>query len=276
MSSAAMTAGTSHETEGAGRSVSSALQNLAYAVGPYAVLIALWEGVRILIAAGPQAMPSMASVAGAIVRVAKNGILPEYISSSVLSILEAAAISIALGITLGIGIGMSETMASYAVAVLRYFNSISGIAWLPLFLIWFGFNQFTVLATISYTFLFPVVFNTVTGVRTVPRVFRNAVLTMGGSWWDVITDVLLPGALPSILAGTRMGFGYGWRAVIAAEILVGTGGLGYMIFKAQAGNLTDRILAGMVIIGVVWSLMDYFILQPLEDATIKRWELIQR
>ena len=114
------------------------------------------------------------------------------------------------------------------------------------------------------------------GVRTVPQVFRSAVLTMGGSWPRIVFDVIIPGAAPSVIGGIRLGFAYGWRALIASEMILSVGGVGFMIFQARASNLTDRLLAGMLIIGVLWALMDYFFLQPLEEGTIRRWGLVQR
>ena len=89
-------------------------------------------------------------------------------------------------------------------------------------------------------------------------------------------QVLLPGAIPYIVGGVRLGIAYGWRALIAAEIVVGSGGLGYLIFKAETFHLTARIIAGMTAIGVLWYLTDYFLLRPLEEATIERWGLVYR
>ena len=114
------------------------------------------------------------------------------------------------------------------------------------------------------------------GVRTVPRLYRYAVLTLGGNWRQVVFQVLLPGAIPYIVGGVRLGIAYGWRALIAAEIVVGTGGLGYLIFKAETFHLTARIIAGMIVIGVLWYATDYFFLRPLEEATIERWGLVYR
>ena len=247
-----------------------------YGFGPYLFLIILWEGVRILLNVGPSKMPSLWSAVEAIGRVAANGILPDYIFHSLFRIGVAAAISITLGIIIGLAIGLNATISSFFLPLLRYFNSLSGIAWLPLFLIWFGFNDKTIVTTVSYTLIFPVVFNTVVGVRTVPKVFRHAVLTMGGSWRDIVFGVILPGALPSVIAGIRLGVAYGWRALIASEMLIGAGGIGFMIFKAQASNLTDRIVAGMLLIGILWALIDYFLLQPLEESTIRRWGMVYR
>ncbi len=251
-------------------------EKFIYGLGPYLLLIVVWEAARVILNASPTTMPSLRSAVEAIGRVVANGILPDYIFHSLFRIAVSAMLSITLGISLGLAIGLSPIMANLFLPLLRYFNSLSGIVWLPLFLIWFGFNDKTIVATISYTLLFPLVFNTVIGVRTVPKVFRNAVLTMGGSWRDVVFGVILPGALPSVIAGIRLGFAYGWRALIASEMLLAIGGVGFMIFKARANNLTDRILAGMLVIGILWSLIDYFVLQPLEEGTIRRWGLVHR
>lgn len=249
---------------------------LIYGVGPYLLVAVVWETVRVVFNVNPGIMPSLWSAVEAIGRVIANGILPDYVLHSLWRIAVAAGLSITLGVTLGLAIGLNALMASLFLPLLRYFNSLSGIVWLPLFLLWFGFNDKTVITTISYTLLFPVVFNTVVGVRTVPQVFRSAVLTMGGSWPRIVFDVIIPGAAPSVIGGIRLGFAYGWRALIASEMILSVGGVGFMIFQARASNLTDRLLAGMLIIGVLWALMDYFFLQPLEEGTIRRWGLVQR
>jgi NitT/TauT family transport system permease protein/taurine transport system permease protein len=172
--------------------------------------------------------------------------------------------------------GLNDRIATLLSPPLRFFQSLSGIAWLPLFLIWFGFSDRTILVAVWYTLVFPVTFNTMVGVRTVPRLYRYAVLTLGGNWRHVVFQVLLPGAIPYIVGGIRLGIAYGWRALIAAEIVVGTGGLGYLIFKAETFHLTARIIAGMITIGALWYVTDYFLLRPLEEATIERWGLVYR
>ena len=134
----------------------------------------------------------------------------------------------------------------------------------------------SIIAAINYTVIFPVAFNTLVGVRTVPRIFRNAVLTLGGGRWRIIRDVLVPGALPNIVTGVRLGIAYGWRALIAAEIVVGANGLGFMIFDAQALGITSRIVLGMIVIGTLWLIIDQLLLRPIEQATIQRWGLVRR
>ncbi len=205
-----------------------------------------------------------------------KGILPVYVAASLRRIVTAALLAAAVGVPLGLLLGMSRPVADFAYPLLNFFQSVSGIAWLPLMLVWFGFGERTILVAVNYTVLFPVIFNALLGVRSVPRIYVNGLRTLGASRWRIVRDVILPGALPNIATGLRLGLAYGWRALIAAEMLVGAHGLGFMIFSAQNFHLTARIMLGMAIIGALWVLLDYFVLRPLEEATIARWGLVQR
>mgnify|MGYP000019106711 CR=1 FL=1 len=249
---------------------------LVYNVGPYIALLMIWEGVRILFRPDPRFLPDVWRVAAQLMDLLKNGILIDYLSRSLVRISLAAGLAIPVGVLIGLGIGLNATIASFLLPIIRFFNSIPAIAWLPLFIIWLGFKDQTIILDASYGLFFPVVFNTIVGVQTVPKVFRDAVRTMGGTWWHIVADVVLPGALPAVLTGIRTGFAYAWRGLIAAEMIVAANGLGYLIFKAQSMLLADRIIAGMILIGVTWAFLDYFILQPLEEATVRRWGLMQR
>lgn len=221
-------------------------------------------------------LPPPAAVLAALADLVAKGILPTYVAESLRRILIAAVVAAAVGVPLGLALGMSRRMADLAYPVLNFFQSVSGIAWLPLMLVWFGFGERTIVVAVNYTVIFPVVFNAVLGVRSVPRIYADALRTLGAPRWRIVTDVLVPGALPSIATGLRLGLAYGWRALIAAEMLVGAHGLGFMIFSAQNFHLTARIMLGMAVIGALWLLLDYFVLRPLEEATIARWGLVQR
>jgi len=188
----------------------------------------------------------------------------------------AAGAAKTVGVPAGLLLGMSRRAAEFFYPLLNFFQSVSGIAWLPLMLVWFGFGERTILVAVNYTVLFPVIFNALLGVKSVPRIYVDALRTLGASRWRIVRDVVLPGALPNIVTGLRLGLAYGWRALIAAEMLVGAHGLGFMIFSAQNFHLTARIMLGMAIIGGLWVLLDYFVLRPLEEATIARWGLVQR
>jgi taurine transport system permease protein len=205
-----------------------------------------------------------------------KGILPFYVAESLRRIVTAAVVALLVGVPVGLILGTSRRVADFFYPLLNFFQSGSGIAWLPLILVWFGFGERTILVAVNYTVLFPVIFNALLGVRGVPRIYGDGLRTLGASRWRILRDVVLPGALPSIATGMRLGLAYGWRALIAAEMLVGAHGLGSMIFTAQAFHLTARIMLGMAVIGLLWLLLDYFVLRPLEEGTIGRWGLVQR
>ena len=205
-----------------------------------------------------------------------KGILPTYVFESLRRMVVAALIAFAIGVPVGLALGTSRRLAEFAYPILNFFQSVSGIAWLPLMLVWFGFGERTILVAVNYTVVFPVALNALLGVRSVPRIYVSGLRTLGASRWRITRDVILPGALPSIATGMRLGLAYGWRALIAAEMLVGAHGLGFMIFSAQNFHLTARIMLGMAVIGALWLVLDYFVLRPLEQATIERWGLIQR
>ncbi len=221
-------------------------------------------------------LPPPTAVLAAGVDLALKGMLPVYVGDSLRRIVLAGFLGVGLGVPVGLALGVSRRVAEFAYPLLNFFQSLSGIAWLPLILVWFGFEERTILVAVNYTVLFPVIFNALLGVRSVPRIYVNALRTLGASHWQVLRDVLIPGALPNIATGIRLGLAYGWRALIAAEMLVGANGLGFMIFNAQSFQLTARIMLGMAIIGILWLLLDYFFLRPLEEATIARWGVVQR
>jgi len=160
--------------------------------------------------------------------------------------------------------------------VLLFFQAIGDIAWLPILLIWFGFGLTTMIFVIVYTVLFPVVLNTVLGVRSVPIELHRAALSLGASKTRIVWEVVLPGALPNIMTGLRNGLGFGWRALIAAEIIVGTSGIGFLMFDARRAGSVVEILLGMIVLGVLWYVVDSWVLAPIERATGERWGLVTR
>jgi taurine transport system permease protein len=146
---------------------------------------------------------------------------------------------------------------------------------LPLAIIWFGFTHTTTLVVVIYTLVVPIVFNTMVGVRTIPENYVLALRSLGASRLRIVKDVFLPGALPSIVVGLRLGMGYGWRALIAAEMLVRKGGLGDLIFGARTFGQIDRIMVGMVVIGALYLTVDRLIVQPIENMTVARWGVLR-
>ncbi|MGI9598147.1 MAG: ABC transporter permease, partial [Acidimicrobiales bacterium] len=144
----------------------------------------------------------------------------------------------------------------------------------PLAIAWFGIGTAMVVFIIWNAAFFLIFGNTVLGVRLVPQVLEDSLLTLGASRGQVLRQVIFPGAMPYVMSGLRSGLGFGWRAVIAAELVGATSGLGQWVFIAQEFARADIIVAGALTIGLIGVIMDRVILAPLERRTIERWGLV--
>ena len=243
---------------------------------PFIPVIGLWWLVTWLQVFPRVFLPGPAEVWSSFVSLTYKGILPEYLQDSMARLAVGAFWGIALGIPLGLLIGMSKRAYTALWPPLLFFQAIGDIAWLPILVIWFGYGLVTMTFVIVYTVIFPVVLNTVLGVRTIHENMYRAALSLGASRARILWEVVLPGALPNIVTGLRNGLGYGWRALIAAEIIVGTSGIGFLMFDARRAGSTVEIILGMIILGILWYIVDSWILAPIERATGQRWGVVQR
>jgi taurine transport system permease protein len=260
-----------------GAGVRWSARNPAFAaVVPFVPVVALWAAVAASGIFPPVFFPGPVEVIQKFGALMANGILPAYLEDSVVRLAAGTAVGVAIGIPLGLLVGLSDRAHRVLWPVLLFFQAIGDIAWLPILLIWFGFGLTTMIFVIVYTVLFPVVLNTVLGVRSVPIELHRAALSLGASTARVVWEVVLPGALPNIMTGLRNGLGFGWRALIAAEIIVGTSGIGFLMFDARRAGSVVEILLGMVVLGVLWYVVDSWVLAPIERATGERWGLVTR
>ena len=244
------------------------------ALVPFIPVIALWVAVTESGVFPRAFLPGPVEVVKAFFSLTYRGILPDYLQDSLVRLFTGAALGMLIGIPLGVLIGTSKWAHRVSWPILLFFQAIGDIAWLPILLIWFGFGLTTMTFVIVYTVLFPVVLNTVLGVESVPRDLARAARSLGASRVRVLWEVTLPGALPNIITGLRNGLGYGWRALIAVEMIVGTSGIGFLMFDARRSGSVVEILLGMIILGLLWYIVDAWILAPIERATGQRWGLV--
>ncbi|MBI2016753.1 MAG: ABC transporter permease [Candidatus Rokubacteria bacterium] len=250
--------------------MSAVLRGLA----PFAALVIAWALITRTGLVAPLFLPPPGDVVRTAWELGRDGSLWVNIAASLGRVLLGIVISVPLAVALGVLVALNRRLAPVVEPIVGFFNALSGIAWLPLAITWFGLGWTSVTFIMCNTIFFLVFFNTLVGVRAVPRLFEHAVRTMGGSRRHVILQVLIPGALPSIVTGLRMAISFGWRALIAAEMIATSTGLGFLIFNAGNFHQTDAILVGIITIGALWLLTDRLVLQPLERRTIERWGLV--
>ncbi len=209
-----------------------------------------------------------------IAALATDGQLGSNVVASLWRLFLGATVGIVTGIVGGFIAGLYRNVSEFLNPLVVFFNAISGIVWLPLMIGWLGIGTALAVFVIWNTVFFIVFQNTVLGVQLVPEVYEQGVQALGGGRLETIRSVILPGALPYILTGIRSGLGFGWRALIAAELVGAPSGFGQMIFTAADYHRSDIIIAGCLIIGTIAIAMDRWLLAPIEQRTIQRWGLI--
>ena len=242
---------------------------------PFIHIIAIWWIVTELQIFPRVFLPGPMEVVRSFRSLVYTGVLPEYLQDSLVRLAVGGFWGIVLGIPIGILVGLSSRAHSTLWPPLLFFQAIGDIAWLPILVIWFGYGLTTITVVIVYTVIFPVILNTVLGVRSIPITLHRAALSLGASRTRLLWEVVLPGALPNIVTGLRNGLGYGWRALIATEIIVGTSGIGFLMFDARRAGSVVEIILGMIILGILWYIVDSWILAPIERAG-QRWGLVTR
>lgn len=240
---------------------------------PFVVLLIVWQIAAELSGFSSFLFPRPADVWQAFVELIETGILISYTGDSVYRWALGVAAGAIIGLSAGLLFAFSRVLQAMFMPTVRFFHAIAELAFLPLLLLWFGFGFWTIIAIIVYVVAFPVLYNVMLGLERVPLVTRHAALTLGATRWQMVRDVLIPGSVPSLVAGFRIGAGYAFRALIAAEILAAGTGLGFMIFESRETQATNRTIVGMIVIGLLWLAIDRLYLRPIEIGSVERWGL---
>jgi ABC-type nitrate/sulfonate/bicarbonate transport system permease component len=243
---------------------------------PFLALVAAWSVLPHVIQYPTYMLPPIDAVLDYAGESALDGSLLRNVLTSLARLAAGFAIGMALAVPLGVAVALNRHVADLFRPVLSFLQAIAGIAWVPLTIIWFGIGNGSVIFVIANTIFFASLYNTVVGVQSIPVALHRAVRSHGGRGLALLTNLILPGALVQILLGVRTSMAYGWRALVASEMIAGTSGLGYMTMEAVQWQRTEVIILGMIIIGLLWVIMDRTIFTPIERRTVGRWGLMQR
>jgi len=166
------------------------------------------------------------------------------------------AVGAAAGLVFGAYCGLSRFVARLLTPTLDAFRQIPPMAWLPLVILWVGVGDLAKTVVIAKVVFFPVFLNTLQGIRGVSREYVEVGRVLCLTRWQFTRRVILPGALPSILTGIRYGAGLSWALLVAAEMLAGLQGLGFLVWRAQELLMTDQLFVSIIIIGLFGLLLD--------------------
>ena len=237
------------------------------------LLLVGWQISVPLVGMSSYFYPAPSDVVASFTDLVRKGILPVYFADSMERYFAGLFAGALLGVVFGVLIGLHRTVAVTLSPLLKFLFAIVEVAWIPIFVVWFGYGWKTILLALIYVVFFPVLYNTLLGVRTAPQILVNALLSLGASRWQVLRYAILPSALPGIITGLRVGAGFAFRGLVFAEIVAAKTGIGYLIFEGTQTQQTARTIVGMIVMGLLWLAIDQFYLRPIERTTIQRWGL---
>ena len=220
-------------------------------------IVVVWQMVVIFSGAHVAILPPPLLAAESFLELVISGELFVHIGTSLGRVVTAWVLAAVIAVPLGLAMGRSSRIEKFIDPVIELFRPISPLAWIPLAILWFGIGESGKIFIIFIATFFPIVLNTVAGVKGVDPVLIRAGQVLG--CYDdaaLFRKVILPAALPNIIVGFRISFGTGWAAIIAAELVAAQSGLGYLIADGMEVLRSDLVLVGMVVIGILGVLID--------------------
>jgi ABC-type nitrate/sulfonate/bicarbonate transport system permease component len=183
-------------------------------------------------------------------------VLHEHLLSSLRRYLLGFALAVLVGVPLGLAMAWFSWIDRLVSPLFETVRFIAPIAWVPFAALWFGTGIGGPVLIIFMGAFPPVLINTYRGATQVERKYIEAAQTLGAGSLRTITQVLLPAAVPSIVAGLRISAGLGWQSLVGAELIVASSGIGYLMVKGQASVSTTTVMSGMIAVGAIGFLID--------------------
>lgn len=234
------------------------------------LFILLWQTASWIGLWSEHLLPSPMESVRAGVNLILTGALLSDVLVSVLRVLVGFGLAAVTAVGLGGLIGLFPTLVGAVRRMVDLFRPIPPIAWIPLTILWFGIGNSSAVFIVFLGAFFPIFVNTLDGVLNVRTSYVNTALCLGANRFLVLTDILLPAALPQILTGLRLGLGFAWTCVIAAELVGAQSGLGYMIQLNRLLLQMENVVAGMIAIGMIGLMMNKIFY--LLEAYFLRWQ----
>lgn len=209
-------------------------------------------------------LPSPLKVYDAFVELCASGMLLKHLLVSLKRVFIGFSLSCCLAVPLGILCGQSRRFDEYCWLLLEFLRHVPPLAAVPLIILWAGIGEASKLTIIVLASFFPLFLNTYSGVHNVDKKLLEVGTALHFSNWQGIRYIRLPAALEAIAVGMQLALGYSWRALIGAELIAASAGIGYLILDAEEMSRPDIVLVGMMAIGIVGTVIDYLFLLVLD------------
>ena len=228
---------------------------LVLSLATIAALILVWWGVTAAGLVKPLFVPSPITIVRKFAEVWTDGFTGtpfwQHVAISAARVFGAFLLACAIGIPLGLAMGMSPVMRGLFDPPIEFYRPIPPLAYLPLMIIWFGIGETSKVLLIFLSVFAPIALGARAGVRSAAIEQIHAAYSFGATRWQVLRRVILPSAMPEILTAMRIGIGFGWTTLVAAEMVAATQGIGYMVLTASQFLQTPTVIMGIVVIAAI-------------------------
>ncbi len=222
----------------------------------------------------PIFLPSPLDVVQRLIDITVDGFagatLVEHLNASLVRIFGAFILACLIGIPLGITIGCNRVFRGIFDPLIEFYRPLPPLAYLPLIIIWLGIDESSKVTLIFLAMLSPIVLSARAGVTSVRIEQIQVAYSMGATPWQVITQVIARGAMPDIMTGMRIAIGFGWTTLVAAEMVAAERGIGFMVLNASEFLVTDVVIAGIIVIGIIAYCFD--LLMRYLEAKLIPWK----
>lgn len=229
---------------------------------PFLVVFLWWITVRCF-EVNAFLFPSPEKIFAAFTRLIEKDILQVHVYTSFMRAFRGFSLTILFAVPLAVLFHSFKGFFSYFDGLIHFLRSVPPLAMIPLLILWFGIDEASKLALIVLSCFFPIFLNTLSGLDNVDK----KLLVMGDSLdlnrMEKIKYIMIPEAAPSVITGLRLALSNSWRALVAAEMIAASSGIGYMILDAEEMAKTDVVYVGILTIGIMGLLMDKFFLMIL-------------
>ena len=243
----------------------------AYSLIPILVFLLIWEMVtRLELIPGHFFFPPFTTVMQEFYSLTVSGVLPENFLRSLARVLIGFSTGSIAGLLMGVWMGYKENINKTFHPIFSLLYPIPALGWLPILMLWFGISEMLPIMIIFICSFFPVIYNTVTGIKTVDKNLIKVAKTLGASERKILSTILLPLALTNIFTGLRLEAGMVWRVIIAAEMVAIPTGIGALLMRAESLIRIDIVIVCLVVLSVMCLSFERFFIY-MEHRLTHKW-----
>ncbi len=243
----------------------------AYSLIPVFIFLLIWEmAARLELIPGHFFFPPFTAVVQEFYHLTANGVLPANFLRSLTRVLIGFITGSIAGLLMGILMGYKETINKTFHPIFSLLYPIPALGWLPILMLWFGISEMLPIMIIFICSFFPILYNTITGIKTVDKNLIKVAKTLGASERKILSTVLLPLALTNIFTGLRLEAGMAWRVIIAAEMVAIPTGIGALLMRAESLIRIDIVIVCLMVLSVMCLSFERFFIY-MEHKLTGKW-----